>query len=58
LSVGWASKIQHFKKPTSAGNVAFADGWVSQLTSPGLVLALNNSGDTNTVSGANVILFP
>ena len=51
--VGWTSRI-HGK----IGNVAFADGSVQQLSSAGLLQAFANSGDTNTIPGANVIVFP
>jgi len=51
--VGWTSRIHR-----TVGNVALANGSVQQLSSSGLIQALNNSGDTNTVPGANVILFP
>ena len=51
--VGWTAWIH-----VNAGNVAFADGSVQQFGSRKLIQAFNNSGDTNTVPGANVILFP
>ncbi len=51
--VGWTSRIHR-----NGGNVAFDDGSVQQFTSRRLIQALANSGDTNTVPGANVIVFP
>jgi prepilin-type processing-associated H-X9-DG protein len=51
--VGWTGWMHR-----NAGNVAFADGSVLQLTSGKLVQAFRDTGDTNTVPGANVILFP
>ena len=51
--VGWTPRIHR-----KGGNVAFADGSVQQLSSAGLLQALANSGDTNTIPGANVIVFP
>jgi prepilin-type processing-associated H-X9-DG protein len=51
--VGWTSRIHR-----NLGNVAFADGSVQQLSSAGLLQAFANSGDTNTIPGANVIVFP
>jgi prepilin-type processing-associated H-X9-DG protein len=51
--VGWTSRIHR-----KSGNVAFADGSVQQLSSHMLIQAFANSGDTNTIPGANVIVFP
>ena len=53
LRVGWTTRTHR-----NQGNVVFADGSVQQLTSRKLVEAINNTGDTNTVPGANTILFP
>ena len=53
LRVGWTARIHR-----NQGNVAFADGSVQQFGSRQLVQAFNDTGDTNTVPGANVILFP
>ena len=53
LRVGWTARMHG-----NAGNVAFADGSTWQVGSRQLVEAFNRTGDTNTVPGANAILFP